>query len=132
VDTADEAGGGELTLVLPPSRGSTLMNTFNPTPPSGGTAGQILSATAVDLPAIVHTCNPVRASLRYRLRPDWAATLGYTYEKYDDVDWRSDALKPATVADIWLGNDLRGYQTGFFTFTISYRPSSLPVRRPML
>jgi hypothetical protein len=114
------------------SEGSSFLRTANPTTPTGGTASQNTSAIAVDLPEITHMLNPVSGYLSYNFGQDWAISAGYTYEKFDEKDFRTDGLKPATGADIMLGNDFRNYTTGYLSFTVSYRPGSMMFRRPIL
>jgi MtrB/PioB family decaheme-associated outer membrane protein len=109
------------------SKASASMNAHNPTTPAGGTTAQNNSARAVDYPDILQRFNPASAWLRYSPTPNWSATVGFQYEKYQDDDFRNNNLNPATTADIFLGNEYRDYKAGILSFSIQYR---LPVQAP--
>ena len=112
---------------------SRLVNqAFNPTTPAGGTASQNTSAQATDWPDITQKWIPASGWARYRVSDDWAATVQFIYDRFDKVDFRTDGLKPATGADIFLGNDYRNYRASFLTMSISYRPRLLRPGRSAL
>jgi MtrB/PioB family decaheme-associated outer membrane protein len=98
------------------------MNAFNPVPPAGGTASENTGATAVDFPRIKQEFMPVTAFLRFTPRPQWTLGLGFTYEEYENADWRTDDLSPVDGVHVLLGNDLLDYKAGYMSFTITYRP----------
>ena len=120
--------GGMLEL----SKARLVNIAYNPTTPTGGTATQNASAAAGNWPDITQKWVPASAYAEYRVTADWSATVRYTYDQFDKADFRTDGLKPATGADIFLGNDYRDYNGQFLTFTISYRPRLLGVGRSAL
>lgn len=105
---------------------------FNPQTPTGGTATQNANAAASDWPDITQKWLPASAYAQYHVYRDWFATVRFTWDKFNKKDFRTDGLKPATGADIFLGNDYRDYNVQFLSFTISYRPQWLGVGRPAL
>lgn len=128
--------------------------TSNPVPPSGGTATNILNATAEDWPEISSRQVPMALSLRYRYSEDWAMTVRYQYEKYEQTDFRtvapvftSNGLAtgtpitnfsgdlPGTIGQVagsntgqyhFLGNNYHPYNAGWVTLLISFHPSMIP------
>lgn len=122
----------ELSARLDYSRAALHMLAANPTAPTGGTASQIRSATASDFPEITQELYPVSVALTYRLAPDWSLMARYLTESYDQVDFRSAGLRPATGADLFLGNDYRDYTAQILTITIGYRPRFLGTGRSSL
>jgi MtrB/PioB family decaheme-associated outer membrane protein len=129
----------------------------NPVAPSGGTATNVLNATAEDWPEIATKLIPVALALRYRYAADWALTLRYQYEKYDQTDFHTSAPVftsnglasgtpitsftgdlPGTIGQVagsntgqyhFLGNNYYPYNTGWVTILISYYPSLMPFAR---
>ena len=111
------------------SRARAAMKASNPVTPTGGSAAQNTNAGAVDYPAITQRFNPASAYLRYSPGPNWSAALSFTYEQYKDDDFRNNNLKPATGADIFLGNEYRDYTAGILAFSIQYRlPVCVPIQ----
>lgn len=128
--------------------------TSNPVPPSGGTATNILNATAEDWPEISSRQVPIALALRYRYSADWAMTVRYQYEKYEQTDFRtvapvftSNGLAtgtpitnfsgdlPGAIGQIagsntgqyhFLGNNYHPYNAGWITLLISFHPSMIP------
>lgn len=100
------------------SRGRTEMNTHNIVP---GAAG---GAVAQDLPTIRSTLSLLNVFLRYWISERFTAKVAYSFEKFDEKDWRADDLLPfnaAAGADvIFLGNDVQDYTAHYFTISIGY------------
>src|ERR1044071_7035023 len=88
---------------------------YNPTPPTGGAAPQNASAAPANWPDITQKWVPVSAYAEYRVTADWAATVRYTYDQFAKKAFRTAGLKPATGADIFLGNDYRDYNVQFLS-----------------
>lgn len=127
-----EAGGSyEL------SRAHYVMATSNPIMPTGGTVAQNASATAVDLPRVSQTLQPIGAYVRYLFGPEWAFTVRYNAELYRQTDYKTRGLKPArqvsaTGLFVFFANDFQNYDARYFTFTFSYRPQSIHIGRSVL
>jgi len=130
---------------------------YNPAPPSGGTATNVLNATAEDWPEIATKMIPVALALRYRYDPTWAFTLHFQYEKYTQNDFHTSAPiftsnglasgtpitsftgdLPGTIGQIagtntgqyhFLGNNYYPYNTAWVTLLVSYYPSLMPFAR---
>ncbi|HTL06537.1 MAG TPA: MtrB/PioB family outer membrane beta-barrel protein [Gemmatimonadales bacterium] len=105
---------------------------FNPITPTGGTTAQNANAVASNWPDITQKWVPASAYLQGRIVQEWYATVRLTSDVFSKKDFRTDGLKPATGADIFLGNDYRDYTARFLSFTISYRPRLLRVGRSAL
>ncbi|MBI4609254.1 MAG: MtrB/PioB family decaheme-associated outer membrane protein [Candidatus Rokubacteria bacterium] len=110
------------------SRARGEMRAFNPVTPTGGTAAQNLSATAVDFPEIEDSLHQLEASLRYRINKGWSAKLSYIFEKFDISDFRTDDIQPfmggvdaSTATSIFLGAQIRDYTAHILAFTLGYR-----------
>jgi MtrB/PioB family decaheme-associated outer membrane protein len=91
-------------------------NAPDATPPS--------ALSARRMPAFVDSLLRLDAGLRYRLREDWTARLGYAFETFGQHDWRSDTLNPfvpAVGSSIFLGSTPRGYDAHVLTLTLRYR-----------
>jgi MtrB/PioB family decaheme-associated outer membrane protein len=101
---------------------TSQMTTHNPTTPTGGTDAQRASAVATDFPEIRYDFTPASAWLHYRLSDRWSARVGYTEERFRYTDFRSDGLRPVTGADIFMGNDLEGYNARMVSVRIRYAP----------
>lgn len=127
-----EAGGSyEL------SRSRYVMATSNPVTPTGGTVAQNTSATAVDLPEVSQTLQPIGTWVRYRFRPDWAFTVRYQGELYSQNDFKTQSLNPATATSptalfLFLANNYQNYDARWFTFTVTYRPQAIRIARSIL
>jgi MtrB/PioB family decaheme-associated outer membrane protein len=127
-----EAGG---TYAL--SRSRYVMFTSNPITPTGGTAAQNISATAMDLPQVSQTWQPIGTYVRYNLRPEWAFTVRYQGELYQQRDYKTLNLNPATQTSanglwLFLANNFQNYDARYFTFTFTYRPQALRIGRSTL
>lgn len=114
------------------SRSVLRMHAFNPTPPAGGTAAQIRSATATNFPTIEQKLMPLSAYLRYSPAADWALTLRYAYEKFEDTDFRTDGLYPAITNAAFLGQEYRDYNAHLLSVTVGFRPALLRPARSTL
>jgi putative beta-barrel porin MtrB/PioB len=127
----------------------------NPTTPTGGTATQNLSATVENWPEVSQRMTPIALGLRYRQSEDWAFTLRFQSEKYNQTDFRTVApiftntgLSTGTpitsfTGDLpgsigtgagvtgqyhFLGNNFRPYNVQWVTLLVTYHPSMLPFR----
>ncbi|MBI2216121.1 MAG: MtrB/PioB family decaheme-associated outer membrane protein [Candidatus Rokubacteria bacterium] len=110
------------------SEATGRMQGFNPTPPSGGTAGQNASATAVDFPTITDQLHQLQASVRYNISKSWFVTGRYIWERFDVTDFRTDEIEPwmggvdaSTGTSIFLGAQVRDYTANILAFTVGYR-----------
>jgi MtrB/PioB family decaheme-associated outer membrane protein len=130
------------------------MYNVNPTTPTGGTAAQNLSATAQDWPEVTQRMEPLSVSLRYRYSNEWAMTLRFQSERYQQTDFRTVAPVftstglnggtvtsnyapgelPGTIGQVtgsntgqyhFLGNNYRPYSVNWLSFMVSYQPSLL-------
>ncbi|HVX40254.1 MAG TPA: MtrB/PioB family outer membrane beta-barrel protein [Gemmatimonadaceae bacterium] len=108
------------------------MLAYNPMTPSGGTAAQNTSATAHDYPDVSQKLQPVTAWVEYSLRADWAITLRYQGELFNQNDFRTAGLQPATGTFDFLGNNYMNYNAQFLTLAVSYRPWSIRRSRSTL
>ena len=85
--------------------------TVNPLPPSGtgATASGLLQATAADYSRKVGTGDrsPLSAFVRYLYNPDWAMTLRYQVETYNQNDFRTQ--NPSYVAPGVLSPQIGNY-----------------------
>jgi MtrB/PioB family decaheme-associated outer membrane protein len=118
-----EAGG---TLSM--SDATFLIAAYNPVTPTGGTAAQNLSATATNFPAVTQQLHPGSLFLRYIYSADWALTLRYQQESYNQNDYRTQTLTPAigtTANHINLASYYQNYDVGWWTILISWHPSLL-------
>lgn len=116
--------GGTISM----SDATFLIATFNPTTPTGGTAAQNTSATATNFPAISQKLHPQSYYVRYTYSADWAFTLRYNVESYNQDDFRYQGLTPAigtTANHINLNSYYQNYNVGWFSFLVSWRPSLL-------
>jgi len=94
------------------------MKAFNPLTPTPAAA----SATAVNFPAIEDTLNRLEAFLRYHFWKNWTAKLQYVFESFQKTDFRTDHLLPSEgTTNIFLGNDLKNYDTHILALTLGYR-----------
>lgn len=127
----------------------------NPSTPTGGTPTQNLAATAENWPEISQRMTPIALGLRYRQSEDWAFTLRFQSEKYNQTDFRTVApiftntgLSTGTpitsfTGDLpgsigtgagvtgqyhFLGNNFRPYNVQWVTLLVTYHPSLLPFR----
>jgi hypothetical protein len=122
-----EIGG---TLDVTQSR--FVMLASNPLTPTGGTAAQNTSATAASFPEVTQRLQPLTLYVRRSLTPAWAMTLRYHGEIYNQSDFRTLNLSPATGNYIFLGNNLSNYDARFLTITLSYRPGLIRLGRSTL
>ncbi len=127
------------------SNGISVLHSRNPQAPTGGSASQIANATATNWPDVTHSWNPISFFLRYQVNANWSGTIGYSYEKFDNNDFRTNGVlpgfwagKPRTVdvaspnTDVILGNDLLPYKASYLTFTIGFRPGLNRAKLPVL
>lgn len=116
--------GGTYSL----SDATFLMAAFNPVTPTGGTAAQNLSATATDFPAVTQKLHPQSYFLRWTYSADWAFTLRYNVESYNQDDYRVQTLTPAigaTANHINLSSYYQNYNVGWMSISASWHPSLL-------
>lgn len=107
------------------SRARFRMLANNPQTPTGGTTAQNTSATAHDFPDVTQTLQPVTAWLQYSLRADWAISLRYQGELFNQNDFRTVGLNPAVGTFDFLGNNYMNYNARYLTLSVSYRPWSI-------
>lgn len=128
----------------------------NPIVPTGGTAAQNLAATAQDWPEVSQRLQPMSIGLRYSYSSDWAMTLRFQMEKYDQTDFRTLAPVftttglngapiltvgygpgnlPGTIGQVagsntgqyhFLGNNFLPYNANFITILVTYHPALIP------
>jgi MtrB/PioB family decaheme-associated outer membrane protein len=114
------------------SKSRFAMLTYNPTQPAGTTA-QITAATAMNLPEVTQTLQPLSIYLSHRLRTDWSMTLRYRGELFRQNDFRTNTLAPAMNGTyIFLGNNLAGYDARLFMLSLTYRPGLIRLGRSTL
>lgn len=94
---------------------------------TGATATQIAQATAGDFPDVTYKLMPISAYVRFDPMRDWSLLARFTYEKYENQDFRNDGLHPATGTDLFLGNDLIPYNAYILTFGAAFRLGALGV-----
>ena len=139
------------------ANGSYTVENFNPTPPAGGTATNILNATAEDWPMIWTKRIPLELDLRYRYALDWGMTLRFQYERYRQTDFRTSAPVftsntlasgtpitsftgdlPGSIGAVtgtntgqyhFLQNNPYPYNAAWVTLLVSYYPSLLRFNR---
>jgi MtrB/PioB family decaheme-associated outer membrane protein len=131
-DAIDTFGAGLNTTLIPRTLEFGLnwnlsyaiqrMRAFNPLTPTGGTAAQNRSATAVNFPVIEDTLNRLEASLRYHFWKNWTAKLQYVFESFQKTDFRTDQLLPSEgTTNIFLGNDPKNYTAHIIGATLRYK-----------
>lgn len=118
----------------------------NPVPPSGGTATNILNATAENWPEVTQNLKPFSVALRYRYSEDWAVTTRFQSEQYAQTDFRTSAPLfapflgqngplPGSIGAVtgtntgqyhFMGNTYLPYTANWFTVLISFHPASIP------
>ncbi len=113
--------------------------TFNPVTPSGATAtaSNILQATAADWPIVTQRSMPLSLFARYLYSEDWALTMRYQIEAYNQNDFRTrnPSYLPAGQLTTqignyyFLGNTYQNYNAGWLTFTVTWKPSELNFSR---
>ena len=113
--------------------------TVNPLPPSGtgATASNLLQATAADWPKVTQRSLPLTAFVRYLYNPDWAMTLRYQVETYNQNDFRTQnpsyvapgVLSPQIGNYYFEGNSYQNYYAGWVTLVITWKPGALPFAR---
>jgi MtrB/PioB family decaheme-associated outer membrane protein len=124
LDPGKWEAGGSISM----SDATFIVANANPLTPVGGTASQLASATAINFPAVTQQLHPMSLYLRYIYNPDWAVTMRYNIESYNQNDWRTQTLTPAigtTGNTIVLGNYYQNYNVGWMSLTISWHPSLL-------
>ena len=119
----------EFTGIWQLSRSTFQMQAINPVTPTGGTATQNTAATAMDFPTAVQRIQPLTLDLRYRVSPDWSVTARYQSEHFNNYDFRTTGLAPATGNFIFEGNNLLPYNADLFTILIAFRPGVLRMPR---
>ena len=105
------------------SIGRTTMNAFNPQTPVGAGAA---AAVAANFPEIETTLNQVNAFLRYWITKHFSAKVMYSWEQWQQSDFRFDGLLPFNFPDpntgdtIFLGMDPQNYTAHWFTLVLGY------------
>ena len=105
------------------SIGRTTMNAFNPQTPVGAGAA---AAVAANFPEIETTLNQVNAFLRYWITKHFSAKVMYSWEQWQQSDFRFDGLlpfnfpNPNTGDTIFLGMDPQNYTAHWFTLVLGY------------
>ena len=105
------------------SIGRTTMNAFNPQTPVGAGAA---AAVAANFPEIETTLNQVNAFLRYWITKNFSAKVMYSWEQWQQSDFRFDGLlpfnfpNPNTGDTIFLGMDPQNYTAHWFTLSLGY------------
>lgn len=114
--------GGTISM----SDATFLVANFNPVTPTGGTAAQNLSATATNFPAVTQLLHPQSYFVRWTYSADWAFTLRYNVESYNQNDYRTQTLTPAigtTANHVNLASFYQNYNVGWWSFLVSWHPS---------
>ncbi len=114
----------DLRLAWSYSRATGKMRASNPVTPTGGTAAQNTSATAVHFPDIKDSFHQLEASLRYSIDKNWTIKLAYFFERFSQTDFRPDGPVPfpnPAQPDIFLGNDLKDYTAQIVSVILGYR-----------
>lgn len=107
------------------SMGQTIMNTFNPQTPTGGGA-QDANAVAEDFPGIQTTLSQLNVFLRYWITDHFTAKINYSFEKWNQSDFRFDNLQPFNFPNpntgdtIFLGMDPENYTAQWITLSVGY------------
>ena len=98
------------------------INTFNPIPPTSGTASQRTNATAQPFPDQKNNLLRIQSDIRYIWKA-WTMTLSYLFEKWDQANFHTDGLTPfvGDVSSIWLGNSPQNYTAQILALTVGYR-----------
>ena len=131
-DGVDTAGAGIDAALIPKKLDLRLawnfstargkMRAFNPVTPTGGTAAQNASATAVNFPTITDRLHQLEASLKYHITPAAFVRFRYIFEKFDITDFRTDDIQPFMGGtDVFLGAQIRDYTAHVFAITLGYR-----------
>jgi MtrB/PioB family decaheme-associated outer membrane protein len=104
------------------SFGRSQIKTRNPITPTSGSSSQNANATAKPFPDLDNELFRVGTAFRYRFLKNWYARLGYFFEMFNEVNFRTDTLAPFNpgVTSIYLGNDLRDYTAHIVTMAIGY------------
>jgi hypothetical protein len=114
------------------------MFNVNPQVPTGGTAANIASATTETWPEVTARMTPMALFVRYHYTSDWAVTLRYQQETYNQNDFRFLAPTwtnvtgnlPAAIGNYhFLSDNFLPYNAGWVTLLISYKPSAMPFAR---
>ncbi len=133
-DTVDTVGAGIDTPLIPKkldlrlawnfSTATGRMRASNPVTPTGGTAAQNTSATAVDFPKIIDRLHQLEASLKYHVTTASFIRFRYIFETFDITDFRTDNIQPfmpASPTDIYLGAQVRPYTAHILALSVGYR-----------
>lgn len=89
-----------------------------------GTASQIASATATDLPNTYNRLHVARATFRYRWSERVGVRLQYEYQRYTETDWSQDTLDVYQTAwnkSVFLGATQPSYDAHLLALALSYR-----------
>lgn len=105
------------------------MQAYNPVTPAGGTAAQNVAATAMTFPAATQDLQPLSLYVRYRVSANWSAMLRYDTEHFNNYDFRTTNLAPATGNYVFEGNTLLPYDAKYFTIQIAFRPGQIRLPR---
>ncbi len=131
-DTIDTVGAGIDAALIPKkldlrlawnfSTATNKMRAFNPVTPSGGSAAQNASATALDFPKIIDRLHQLEASLKYHVTPASYIRFRYIFETFDITDFRTDEIQPFMGGtDIFLGAQVRDYTARILALSFGYR-----------
>lgn len=105
------------------SLGQTNMNASNPQTPVGGSSA---SAVAQDFPGIQTTLSQLNVFLRYWITDHFTAKIMYSFEKWNQSDFRFDNLQPFNFPNpntgdtIFLGMDPQNYTAQWITLSVGY------------
>ena len=104
------------------SFGRSQIKTRNPITPTSGSSSQNANATAKPFPDLDNELFRVGTAFRYRFLKNWYARLGYFFEMFNEVNFRTDNLQPFNpgVTSIYLGNDLKDYTAHIITMAVGY------------
>ncbi len=111
----------DLSWTMTYSRGSQQANNPNTLT---GTASQITSATATDLPNTYNRLHVARATFRYKWSERVGVRLQYEYERYTETDWSQDTLDVYQTVwnrSVFLGASQPSYTAHLFALALSYR-----------
>lgn len=89
-----------------------------------GTASQITSATATDLPNTYNRLNQLSALFRYHLTASTTLKAQYAYQRYTETDWTQDSLdvyQTSWNSSVFLGATQPSYEAHIIGLGVSYK-----------